>query len=329
MKKRSINIHRILLVRLSALGDCLAAIPVFMALRKRFPHAHIAWVIQDNFAPLIRHLPGLDELIIFPRSRWRKMQSRWRLWREAASLARRLWRRRFDVTIDVQSNTKSAILAFLTHAPLRIGHGKVEAKEISRWFTNCPIDPPADCTHVLQRNLHLLSPLGIDRAEPEFSLPPDHLANRAITSWLQDHHLLNENYVILVPFCGNRSKEWPYNHYTALAALLAERQIPVVFLQGPGKKDETATLIPDRNKTRIHLGPPTTISEMVELIRHAGAIVGGDTGPVQIAGALGVKSVGLFGPTDPERSHPWRASAIHDLDSSPERIYQTIQSFFE
>jgi ADP-heptose:LPS heptosyltransferase len=128
-QKRPSIVKRILMIRLSALGDCVVAYSGIPGLAESFPHAHIAWAIQDNFAPLIRNLPGLDEIVIFPRRRW-KQSGFATQWKEGLRLFRHLRMRKFDVTIDVQSNTKSAMLAFLTGARLRIGHGMEEAKRI-------------------------------------------------------------------------------------------------------------------------------------------------------------------------------------------------------
>ena len=322
------SIDRILLVRLSALGDCLAAIPVFQALREQFPHAHLAWAIQDNFAPLIRNLPGLDELFVFPRMRWRTLESPLYRWKEAYRFIRRLRRRRFQVTVDVQSNTKSSAIAFFTRAPLRIGHGKGESREISRLFTNCPVAPRHEHPHILQRNLNLLSPLGIHDRDPQFSLPIDTVASRQMTDWLQSRNIEKDRFVLLVPFCGNTYKEWPAAHFTALASLLIAADIPVIFLCGPGKETDTAVMLPSPPSPHVALAPRTSIPQMVELIRMAQIVIGGDTGPVQIAGALGIRTAALFGPTDPIRSHPWGPYTLHHLDDTPLQVFQTICQYF-
>ncbi|MDX9755437.1 MAG: glycosyltransferase family 9 protein, partial [bacterium] len=230
-------IHRILLIRLSALGDCFCAFPVFAALRTHFPHAHIAWAIQDNFAPLIQNLPGLDEIILFPRQRW-KRSSWFTQLTEGRQLIRRLGMRRFDLTIDVQSNTKSGAVAWATRAPLRICHGGEEAKELTQWLNNKPIPPSAEMPHIIQRNLHLLSPLGIPEASPRFPLPPDPFAKATVRRWLEEKGLRPGEYFLLTPFCGNQNKEWPPEQFTRLSQILAQHNQATVFLNGPGKEAE-------------------------------------------------------------------------------------------
>jgi len=320
------KISRILLIRLSALGDCVAAIPVFMALRKQFPHAHLAWAIQDNFAPLIYNLPGLDEIVIFPRQRWRQTPLFPQKIKEAARLARHLRLRRFHATVDAQSNTKSASLAFLSRAPIRIGHGPEEAKELSLWLNNVPVSPIPGMNHIVKRDLHLLSVLGVEGGEPEFLLPPDPPSQRRIRRWLQERGIEEGKYFLITPFCGHPSKEWPPEHFTRLAATIVQAGGKVIFLCGPGVEERTQALIPASCPNSAFLGPRTSIPEMVELVRFSRLTIGGDTGPVQIAGALGLPTLALFGPTDPVRSHPWGDARIASLESNPSAVMKKMEN---
>ncbi|MFB3786226.1 MAG: glycosyltransferase family 9 protein [bacterium] len=324
MKLDLSTLERILLVRLSALGDCLAAAPVFHALRKRFPQAHIAWAVQDNFAPLLSNLQGLDEIIVFPRRRWIHSKSRWLPWMEARRFIRHLRLRRFQLAVDVQSNAKSSLIAFLSRAPVRIGHGGVEARELSAWFNTIRIVPTPGEDHIVQRNLGLLRPLGIESAEPDFTLPPDPYARRRILNWLYGQSLREQSYVLLVPFCGRPEKEWPRAHFSELAGRLAREGRPVVMLLSPGREPETQDLLSPAAPDGVFLGPSAGIPEMVELVRLAQACAGGDTGPIQIAGALGIPNVCLFGPTDPQRLRPWSNSLTLPLTADPAAVLDAI-----
>jgi len=328
MKINLDEIERILIVRLSALGDCVSAIPVFSALRQRFPHKHIAWAVQDNYAPLIRNLPGVDEIIVFPRQRWKNMKSIWGKTTEVLSLARRLRMRRFDLVVDIQSNTKSATLSFLTGAPYRIGHGPGEAKEISPWIINRPVTHPADMKHIIIRNLNLLTPLGIEISEPCFPLNPDPFAQRTILEWLRAHDITEKGYCLLFPFCGRQEKEWPQEHFTRLAKELSQSGYRVLFCWTPGKDEMLKQMIPANTENNVIIGPKTDIPELVELIRSAGICCGGDTGPIQIAGALNIPNIALFGPTYPERTGPWTTSGIVSLDSEPDIVSKTIKNAY-
>lgn len=318
------SIHRILMIRLSALGDCVVALPVLMALRRQFPDRHIAWAIQDQFVPLLKNVPGLDEVIVFPRQRWKHISSKWNLVNEAWSVARHIRMRRFDAVIDIQGNTKSGTLSLLSRARYRIGHGKEEAKELNRWFNNIYVSPETGMDHIIQRNLNLLSPLGITNIEPEFSIPVDKPSRAAIKTWLAARGMSEKQYILLVPFCGNTIKEWPKERFTQLSVELALQHKKVMFLKSPGKEQETEAMIPNDYRDRIVLGPTTNLSELIELVRLSQLCIGGDTGPLQIAGALQVANIALFGPTASERSHPWKASVVKPLESSASDIAETV-----
>ncbi|MDP8244462.1 MAG: glycosyltransferase family 9 protein [Candidatus Hinthialibacter antarcticus] len=307
------GIERILFVRLSALGDCISSMPVLCALRRRFPKAHIAWLIQDNSLPIIQNLKMIDEVIVFPRARWREQPPFRVNWREAYRLVRHLRMRRFDLVVDVQSNSKSSVLSWLSGAKYHIGHGKGQSKEISHWFIKTPVAPDPNQTHIIPRSLKLLEPLGVKVETPEFSLPKDDAANTRMTKWLERKKLAPKSYCLLAPFCSTTEKEWPPMRYSKLAGLLANNGTPVVALNAPGREETVKQIVKDAQSPQVFAGPSTSIVEMVELVRMAKGAVGGDTGPMQIAGALGVPSIAFFGPTDPNRTGPWGLDAALDM----------------
>ncbi|MBZ0256943.1 glycosyltransferase family 9 protein [bacterium] len=305
--------ERILFVRLSALGDCIASMPVLCALRRRYPKAHIAWLIQDNYLPIIQNLKIIDEAIVFPRARWRGEPPFRVNWKEAAGLVRHLRMRRFQLVMDVQSNTKSSVLSWLSGAQYHIGHGKGQSKEISHWFIKTPVAPDPNVSHIVPRSLKLLEPLGIQVETPEFSLPKDEASNLRVLKWLERKQLAPRSYCLLAPFCSTTEKEWPPAKFAKLAALLANNGVPVVVLNAPGREETLKQITESADASKVFGGPSTTIPEMVELIRMSKGAVGGDTGPMQIAGALKIPSIAFFGPTDPNKTGPWGLNKALDM----------------
>ncbi|MCX7934705.1 MAG: lipopolysaccharide heptosyltransferase family protein, partial [Planctomycetota bacterium] len=153
---------RILLVRLSALGDIVHGLPVLCALRAQWPEAFLAWAVESPWAAILHGHSALDEILPLPRGWLASPAAIWR-WQQ------RLRKYKFTIVIDMQGLTKSAFLGWLAGAKERIGFGGENSREISRWFYTLTVKPTA--THIVEQNLELLRPLGIAWSEVRFDLP--------------------------------------------------------------------------------------------------------------------------------------------------------------
>ncbi len=203
---------RILIVRLSAIGDVLHGLPVLNALRAALPDAFLAWAVESRAAQLLRGHQALDELVEVPRG-WLKSP------RAVLELRRRLRVLRFDVTIDLQGLSKSAIAARLSGAPRRIGFDGVDGREISRWLNNERV--AARGTHVIDRNLELLGRLGISHPAVRFDLVDAASTVAAVDKMLHGLRPI-ENFAIINPGAGWNSKLWPAARYGAAARHLGQ-----------------------------------------------------------------------------------------------------------
>ena len=154
---------RILIVRLSALGDVVHGLPVLCALRRQLPSAQLAWVVEERAAAVLQGHAALDRLICVPRGWLKSPRAVWRLRRELSV-------EHFDVSIDLQSLTKSAIAARLSGARWRIGAGGRDGRELSKWFNNDLV--PIRASHVIDHYLTLLRPLGIVDARVQSEVCP-------------------------------------------------------------------------------------------------------------------------------------------------------------
>ena len=153
---------RILIVRLSAIGDCVLTVPLVHAIRQRYPEAHIAWIVEERAASLLEGLRGLDELLVVPRKWLRSLRTVLRIRRELRD-------RRFEISIDPQSLTKSSLLGLLSGAKQRICFGPPDGRELAPMLGNCRVQARGE--HLVDRTLELLRPLGIEHAEASFELP--------------------------------------------------------------------------------------------------------------------------------------------------------------
>ena len=174
---------RILIVRLSSIGDCIHGLPVLSALRDALPDAHISWIVEGRTADLLRRHPALDE-VVQVRRKWLKSPAA--IWKAR----RTLHRLRPDVSIDMQGLTKSAIAAWLSGAPTRIGFAGCDGRELSPWLNNTLVEPMM--THVIDRNLELLRPLNIVPKQVRFGLPSFREEEPAIGRFLRDRGLLGD-----------------------------------------------------------------------------------------------------------------------------------------
>ena len=301
----------IALVKLSSLGDVVHALPVAAALRARLPHARLSWIVERREAALLTGNAILDAVVPVDTRGWRRALAPVdlaRAGRGLSELARDLRAARFDVALDLQGLLKSGLLTAATRAPLRIGFAPALCRE--RWsalLTNRHVTPPATARHVVEQYLALLEPLGVRPAAIEFPLPRNAAAEaRADAFFVRSGVKPSDRLVALLPGAGRADKRWPADRFAALAArLTAESGASVLVVWGPGEHDTAKAIVDSARDGRALLAPTSSIEELVALLWRAAVVVGGDTGPLHLAAALGVVCVGLYGPTAAERNGPW------------------------
>ncbi|MCX8035533.1 MAG: glycosyltransferase family 9 protein [Candidatus Sumerlaeia bacterium] len=322
---------RVLLVRLSAIGDVVHTLPSLAALRRALPNAHIAWLVESLSAPLLEGHPQIDELIVYPRRQWRR-QGYWRSLGAMRRFAGELRARCFDVAIDFQGLTKSAVIPWLARIPRRIGYGGADGREISRWFYTERITPPDTVVHVIYRNLDLLKALGVfageGKEEPDESdrsdksvqfVFPDFSAERAqVDSKLSALGIApDEKPALLNPGAGWETKRWPAESFGRLGAKIArELGCRVLLTWGPGEEaliDAALGEVPAAFCGRVLRAPATSLREFAALCDRACVMVGGDTGPTHLAAARGVPVVALYGGSDAARNGPLGRGPIRVL----------------
>jgi ADP-heptose:LPS heptosyltransferase len=280
---------RILIVRLSAIGDVIHGVPVLCALRVAMPAAYLAWVVEGRAGDLLDGHPALDALVRVPRGWLRSPREVWRL-------RRRLHELEFDAAIDLQCLTKSAIAAWLSGARRRIGKGGSDGRELSRWFHSELV--ACGGTHVIEHYLDLLKPLGIESPAVRFDLPERDVDARMADEYLRTSGLTVGNFVLMNPGAGWPSKVWPAERYGELARRLAKAHgVTSVAAWGVPSELPLAKQIVATSGGHARLAPPTSMTELAALCRRAAIFVGSDTGPMHLAVAVGVPTISLHGPS--------------------------------
>jgi lipopolysaccharide heptosyltransferase I len=287
---------RILIFRLSAIGDCVHGLPVACALRDHDPTLEIGWVVEGRTAEILRGHRAIDKVICIPRG-WYKS---WATMSEARQAVREFAP---DITIDLQGLTKSAALAACSGAKTRLGFSGQEGRELSSWFNNLRM--AASATHVVDKNLELLTMLGVVPQAARFDLPVDAASTAKIRDWTLEQRLSN-SYAVLNPGAGWASKRWPVERFAAVAAGLQDRfGLRSVVTWAPGEERNWADQIVSQAGGAAVLAPPTTLVELTALCREAKLFVSGDTGPLHLAAAVDTPCVALFGASDAQRNGPY------------------------
>ncbi len=286
--------ERILLVRLSALGDVVQCLPALAALRKSRPDAEIGWLVEDRHAGALQGHPQIDRLFCFERKSG-GLSAAWRVRGEIRAWAP-------QVAVDLQGNLKGGILTRLSGAPRRIGLPPGEARECAHLFATETVPPGPEGEHRADRALRLVAPLGATGPAAPVLPPLRPEAVAAMTAALAEMGAAGQPYALLVPGTSDFGafKRWPARRFGELAQrLLAERGLASLVAFGPGQR-ELADAVVAAASGSARLAPVTRdLNEFLALVSGAALVVGADSGPVVLASALGVPTVALFGPKDP------------------------------
>lgn len=301
--------RRILIIKPSSLGDIVHALPVLAALRRRFPAAHIAWMVNTQFAPLLDGIAELDEIIPFDRRGYGRMhRSRGMFvgfWRFALGLRRR----RFDLVVDLQGLFRSGFLAWFSGARRRVGFAGT--REMASGFYTQRVNCPADVTHAVDRNRRVAAAVVGTAVAAEFPLSvrvEEQTRARALVAEVAGRRV--ERFVAVIPGARWETKQWPAEKFAAVIDLLHARGGPPAVLLG--SPDEAATVERVSAATEaptVNLVGRTTLRELAAVLSCSAAVVCNDSGPMHIAAALDVPTVALFGPTDPARCGPYSPAA--------------------
>lgn len=296
------EIKNVLVVKLSAIGDVIHALPVSYAIKETFPAAKLTWVAEAPAYPLLQANPFIDRLVLFKKKEMRS--SFGGFFRNIGPLRRDLKKERYDVSLDLQGLFKSAMIVKLAGAPLRLG--TCNMRELSDRVSR-PVIGPNSNGHIVERYLDVARAIGCRVDEVRFPVEiseRDQNAARLIME--KSGARLANSYAIFVIGANWPNKRWPSASFAKLGDWLYERNI-VPILAGSGAVDEQIA----REIESLSEIPPINIVGKTDLLRlayilkNAALVVGGDTGPVHLAAGVGTDTIMLMGPTDANRNGPY------------------------
>ena len=293
----------ILIVKLSAIGDVIHALPVSYALRRKFPDAHITWVVEPTAYEIVKHNPCVDEVILFQKKAFKTMKG----FRENFKpLYKQLHQRRYDISIDLQGLFKSLAVVLTANAKRKIGY--VDMREGSNLISK-PIKGSHHSGHIVDRYLDTVKILGCDTDNIIFPLENTAEETEYVNTLLQSRNIDETTKFIAFAVGTNWvNKCWPTKNFARLSDLLAKHNLSSVLI-GFGKNDEhkAAEIMQNSNaKNIVNLVGKTSLMQTAALLKKSQAVVGGDTGNLHLAAALNIPAIMLMGPTDPVRNGPYR-----------------------
>jgi lipopolysaccharide heptosyltransferase I len=310
------NPRRILIVRLSSMGDVIHGLPAAAMLRQAFPDAGIGWLIEERWAELLCALstprsgkrsperPLVDAIHTIKLKQWRSALFSTQTWERIAASLSDLRSQQYDIAIDLQGAARSAILARWSGASTIYGAIQPRENLASLWYTRKNI---TQHSHVVEQYAEIAqSVVGQPRPIPDAIFPCDPVAEQVVEKRARELDL--HDFVILNPGAGWGAKQWPAERYGVVAQGLARKGIRSFINFGPG--EESLAKLAETASDGTSRALSFSIGELLALTRRARLFIGGDTGPMALAAALHIPVVALFGPTNPARNGPFRTKSI-------------------
>lgn len=310
---------KILIVRLGAMGDILHALPAVTTIRATLPDATIGWVVEEQWSELLAAQgeasgPVVDVVHAVNTKRWRSRMLSIDTRVEISGAVKTIRAKGYDTAIDFQGAIKSAVLTALSGAKIKAGF--TDPREApARLFYSSRFSRTGD--HVIEQN-HALAMQALKkhlehfgRHEAQLNLLAPELPNdAAAAAWAQGEiqRLGIASFIILNPGAGWGAKQWPPERYGEVARSLAVHGLKTLVNTAPGEETLAGTVIQASAGNAFELR--CTVGQLIAMTRRARLFIGGDTGPIHLAAALGIPVVALFGPTDPARTGPYGTRSV-------------------
>ena len=281
---------QILIIKPSSLGDIICSLPVAQSIRDQMPEAVISWVVKTRFKEIVQRCPTVNgDVIEFDHHPGlRGLRELWRT-------VRNLRNRRFDAVLDFQGLLRSGMMTRAVNSPLKVGW--TEAREAS-WLA-CdrivPLPNGGQNTHVIERLLQFLPAIGLKPALHS----PVIIKGDAVDAI--DGRLSDVAPIVMIPNSRAVHREWPGFRELTTELLHARSDVTIAWDSHKSWEDPPT----DHAERFINLTAQTSLLQMVDLLRRARLVIANDSGPLHFAAALGKPTLGLFGPTSPDRTGPY------------------------
>jgi len=297
------------------MGDIIHTLPAVTALRCAFPEAILGWVVEECWAELLCTLPEprsgplsarrplVDRLHTVNTKAWRASPFSTQTWEQVAAGLSELRAQQYDAAVDFQGAVRSALIARWSRAPVVYGFAQPRENVASMFYTS---QVSARGSHIVEQNLSLAEEVaGRPLQVPKIEFPSDQTIEEKCEERFGKK---SGNFAVLNPGAGWGAKRWPPERYGQVAKELAAEGVKSLINFGPG--EELLMREVESASGGTATGVACSLTELIALTRRARVFVGGDTGPMHLAAALGVPVVAIFGPTNPARNGPFGTHSI-------------------
>lgn len=295
------QVQRVLIIKMSALGDIIHALPVSAALKEAYPHLELSWAVEEAFTPLVAHNPYLHKVFKLPKMSGRRLRSG-KAWRECVKRLNVVRQENFEVTLDLQGLTKSATVAAWSGAKVRLGYHWL--RELAP-LMETPVPQRPESVHIVEQYLDVARFLGAAPEKVHFPLTVSAEDDQAVVQMLKEAGVdANAPFIAINPASAQRIKMWSVEKYGALMdAIGDELGLPAVLVTADG---EVAAQVAARaQRPFVNLARRTSLIQLAAVLKRCGAHVCGDTGSGHIAAAFARPVVSIMGPTNPDRLCPY------------------------
>ena len=294
---------RVLLIRLSALGDVLFALETVAALKRERPDVRIDFLVEDRFQNLLQNHPEIDHIVVYPR------RQRWRI---PMSLLR-LRQQRYDVALDLHGIQKSAMHMLFVRARHKVGPSAPASREGATYAYNLTVPMPTPAPHRAAIGHMLLQAIGLSGTPTPPTIATDEPPAALLDGLPRPRVLLHPGTSAFAAF-----KRWPSDRFAELARRLSARGISVIVGFGPGEYELAAPALQSAPKSRAADGKELGLAGLAGCMRHCDVVVAADTGPLHLGAAVGARCVAIFGPKNEHRYGPrGQGDVQHELVYHP------------
>ncbi len=293
---------KILIIKLGALGDVINTFPLVVNL-KRHLACEIHWLVAPLSYSLVADHQSVDKSILFDKKQGLQgvLNARGQI-RETT----------YDLVLDLQRILKSGFFTLAAKGIRKIGFDKDRCKEMSWIFPFERICPSDAHKHMLDQYMDFAGHLYVDKEPIKWHIPRYRALDKIVRT-------LPKQYLVLNIGASKRANLWPPDYFAQLSRHVQDQfALPCVLTGGPEDQKAGKGIQEKGAVTILNLTGKTAIHELVEVLAHAEIIVTCDTGPMHLASALGSRVIALFGPSNPERTGPYKGIVIQkNMECSP------------